>query len=238
MSIIPRYFAINLVKLLPTALAVATGSMAMQAHAVAVTYTFTGTISQFSDSPSKFDGIAGGDSFSGTFTYDPAAPNRGGGEFDSLSHIESSVHGIKLTSDSLAGYVDTNLAHIPGSYDYLSFSTYPGINGDALKANSGSSVCGGTCVPYFQQLTFVNSAGSVFSTSEKLPATLNLSSFTNATFYFNWLTPTASQLLTGGHLTSLTPQVSAVPEPSTYALLAMGFSFIALRSRRTRRLQR
>lgn len=189
------------------------------ARAAPQTYTFTGTIDSFS--AGAFGGIELGDSFSGSFVYDPAGTAMGPGVYDAISHMEASVHGLSLTTSTMPGARDIVLTN--AATDSLVINTYPGFYGDSLAHNSGSTfTCfGTTCMPYFQYLELADNTGTAFS-SQALPATIGLAMFSGTRFYFNWLTSSGlSQVYASGPLTSLT-NVSAVPEPGTAALALLG----------------
>lgn len=234
-----RLFAIPAVAALAVSLAM--GS----AHATPLSYTFSGEITGFDAASAASGGlgpIAIGDSFSGSFTYDPDATLITGGSgvsvYNAVSHIEAGVHGLTLSSNTRPGWSDFTVAD--GSPDSLAIDTFPGDWLNALTYNTGSTFAcfGMSCLPYYQRLDLIDVSGQAFG-SEALPAALNLASFTSGTFYFNWLTSfSLNQVYAGGALTSLKrvgdeELPRSVPEPATLMLCLAGLLAAGLVRART-----
>jgi len=172
-----------------------------------VSFIFGGTVGE-----STLMGVRPGDKFSGTFTYDSTLSNGGvPGTFDfsqlPVAHTvslgagtfhDSSVSSVSPTSplDQYTIQTTNNRIGQPSSF-VLTASTLNKPQPDALT------------------LTFVDPTGSSFST-DRLPTTLNLALFQNATVSYD---PPAGSF--SGMITSL-QQLQAVPEPAAVVLLGVG----------------
>lgn len=208
------------------------------ARADSVTYNFTGTITS-----STASSISTGNTFSGQFTFDPAAVGTGSPTFMTYDGQTFSVNisgspGYSVTATTPPGIQvqndGTDFFAVAGTPSVIPFPPpappewNPGINDSSMA------------------LFLSDSTGTAFS-SANLPSSLDLSAFDSATFSLTvswYFTPPegVTQQYTDdieGNITSLTlAPPSAVPEPASATLAGLGLASLLGYGWRRRRSDR
>lgn len=218
---------------------------AQPAHAALVTYTATGDLQQLSDSgayPERYRaalGVQNSNSFSFSMTVDTlsSANCMGAGCFD-VKSFEYRVNGTTFSSDALDGSAARFVVEFSGDgFKVVAFRF--DRRGNFINAIDGDEVF---------------SAGAVFQLpsrpNEVATPPLNTTFVNDATYSFAFAT-LASTLdffpdgggvtLDGGFRPQITVSASvvdAVPEPTTWAMLLIGFGMIGASSRYRRRSTR
>ncbi len=216
-------------------------SLAQASQAVPITYYFVGTVQSFAGGANPVvPGVALGQTFAGSFTYESTAPFQGSvaqapyagsSAYDTAATITASVAGLTYNSvgkPSGAVWVGDNL----GIGDTLVVDMFQGVGS---PNNTGPTLTGSgvTLNPYFLRLDLVDSTGTVFNSQALPSAAFSLASFSTTKFYFNWLrTNDASQIYALGSLTYLSQTAQPVPEPGTAWMAAFGVAGLAVAVRR------
>jgi PEP-CTERM motif len=221
-----------------------------QSDATVLTYSFTATAAYVEGSgdttflPNSLAGVTAGESVTGSFTYDTAAPIYqyiGGSLYSYTANLYATG---ALTINLPAGTVSGSAI---GSFGYSAevFQNNSVGGGLLLEGPNSESYFGTHQISTTNQIQFSNNNSSVLNNSILLPTSLNLADFDNASLYiaeYDDHNPTGlpgdADYLNGEsdalfQLTSLT-QVDAVPEPSTWAMMILGFcglGFMAYRKK-------
>lgn len=237
---------------------------AASASAQVVTFDFTGMVKltrEFDPNTLRYTEVPGstlngtfivpGDTFHGEFSIDLATP------IDELFYSPPSLGGSAVlyrnNYDSDQPSVDNNRLTL--TFDQTGYTTASppsGYGGSSIYVTDSAVKSGAdrlTFVPSFAQsstgfrettlLSLYDYSGSMFST-EALPSALNLGA-TDYSHLFYTFSPVTSrkQLALDGVLTSLTARaISPVPEPSAYAMLALGLLTVGATSYRRKQRHR
>ena len=166
-----------------------------------VTFGFTGMVTQV-----PIDDLATGiqpdDAISGTFTFDPAAPDL-------------------ISAPSSGSYLSTGPAFgMTVSIDGLTFSDSGSLNIGILNSFVDQYTVTASSALLSLELFFQDNSGTIFN-SDSLPVTPPLlSAFAERDFHLDQTDALGSETQVDGRITALTGSVvSTVPEPSFLALL-------------------
>jgi hypothetical protein len=215
------------------------GSFAPQAlSATVLTYAYDATVTSIHVSgdtsllPSSGSGLVVGQTINGSFTYDTSASSSfiGGSMYSYTANLYATGSlTINLPTTTVSGST-------PYGYSSEVFNSTPanGGNGFVVFGPYSDNVVAGTHEIYLAyQLDLYDRTASVLN-SLSLPTSLNLSDFDFRGLSIQEVDFSGGQYNVALELTSLT-EVAAVPEPSTWAMMLLGFagvSFMAYRRSR------
>nr|WP_315212361.1 PEP-CTERM sorting domain-containing protein [uncultured Duganella sp.] len=204
--------------------------MSASVHAATVTYNYTASVyfiysydstTPWPSTPGSItlsDGVIGlGDVYHGQFTYDTATPlhtnpNDYDPTYTGVAPLNSSTAQFAsgVTFTSTPGAAKSNIDIYDNStylHDYLSILAYSGSGADERSMT----------------FNFANDNESALN-GKTIPGSLN--AFERRFVYFSGnISPTSSYTVLA-NIDSLSPAVTAVPEPETYAMLLAGIGLV------------
>ena len=194
------------------------------ASAAPITVDFTGVLT------SSFGTLTSGDSFSGSYTFDPSVSARAGSTpsfavFDNLLDASLTIGTFSATVGPGAGLPEIQQDNVAGADRY------------ALGAGNpvGSSQIGGLDISSFG-FRLDDTSGTAITDALALLSSPSLSSFTSNTFLIFFGDPTSTDpngfAVVTGALETLSVRNSTVPEPGS--LLLLGAAAVSSRFARRR----
>lgn len=216
---------------------------ASSAHAVPVTYNFTGTIESTDAGTPALDSIftVGGSVF-GSYTYESTTPdidvNPNGGNYSgALLNYEINLGGIQfsINPDPTVPAFITNGIGIANNFPFedptVNLDQYS-VQAELLEPLLGETVFGG--------LTGIDSTGTAFDSDLLLPFSPELSAFDTLLFglYRSVEDPVfgpSFEPIVNASLNTLTRVPTSVPEPNSLFILLIGLFSLGLFSKRIRK---